>query len=183
MIFKFYQLFRSLKEVIGLDEAKKVFPEYESLKDSMSPQEQVDMARILMKRLDERFDKETVLAIRMAHPCGIPKQDQEIMRDIKSKITDIEERIKAYKDHINGFYIKLSENEYVFTWGLKSCVCGMFRKLKDYEPISPTWCQCCNGHNQMLFTFLLDKDVKSELLEGICSGGKTCSFKIKINYN
>ncbi|HOE78144.1 MAG TPA: hypothetical protein PKV63_05925 [Bacilli bacterium] len=56
----------------------------------------------------------------------------------------------------------------------------MFRKLKNYEPVSPTWCQCCNGHNKMLMDFLFEKDTKSELIEGICSGGKVCSFKITI---
>jgi len=29
MNFKFYQLFRSLKEELGLEGAKKIFPEYE----------------------------------------------------------------------------------------------------------------------------------------------------------
>lgn len=56
----------------------------------------------------------------------------------------------------------------------------MFRKLENYEPISPTWCQCCNGHNKMLIELLLSQEVKSDLLEGICCGGKVCSFKITI---
>lgn len=55
----------------------------------------------------------------------------------------------------------------------------MFRQLKDYEPISPTWCQCCNGHNQLLFEFLLDEPVESQLVSGICAGGNVCAFKIK----
>ena len=31
MNFKFYQLYRSLKEVVGIEKAKIIFPEYDSL--------------------------------------------------------------------------------------------------------------------------------------------------------
>lgn len=50
MNFKFYQLFRSMKEELGLERAKELFPEYETLPDKMPKEEQVNLARILMKR-------------------------------------------------------------------------------------------------------------------------------------
>lgn len=172
MNFKFYQLYRSLKEVVGEDKANEIFPEYETLKDKMTKEEQVNFARTLMQRLDEQFDKDTVIAIRMKHPCGIPKES-------KKEISCTEEQIGKFINHLGGSYKYVSDNEYIITWGLTKCVCGMFYKLENYEAISPTWCQCCNGHNKMLFSTLLDKDIKSTLLEGICAGGKTCSFRIE----
>ena len=179
MIFKFYQIFRSIKEVVGIEKAKQVFPEYEKLPDKMLPEEQAELARIIMTRLDRTFDKDTILRIRMKHPCGIPKKDNESILLIKNSYKSAEERIGAYSTYLQGKYNCISNNEYIFTWGNRFCECGMFRKLSSYVPISPTWCQCCNANNKMQFEFLLDRNITSELLEGICCGGKNCSFKIK----
>lgn len=181
MNFKFYQLFRSMKEELGLERAKELFPEYETLPDKMSKEEQVNLARILMKRLDDELDKDKVISIRMKHPCGVPKPTQQRKGEIKEEFINDDERIHAFIKHLNGTYERISDNEYLVTWGLTECVCGMFRNLKEYEPISPTWCPCCNGHNELLFTALLDKEVKSELLSGICAGHKECSFRVIIS--
>lgn len=56
----------------------------------------------------------------------------------------------------------------------------MFRKLDNYEPISKTWCECCNGHVIKIFNLICDKSVKSELVEAISCGGQDCIFKIVI---
>lgn len=63
---------------------------------------------------------------------------------------------KMFLEYIDGSYTKINENEYDIKWGIKECVCGMFRNLNNYEYVSPTWCQCCNGHNKLLFESLLD---------------------------
>lgn len=178
MNFKFYQLYRSLKEVVGLEKAKEIFPEYETLPNKMSDEEKIEMARTLMKRLVETFDEKTRNLIRMKHPCGIPKDFKEKMIVIKKEITDSESRIKLFIEYINGSYLKINDNEYDVTWGIRECVCGMFRNIKTYNTISPTWCLCCNGHNKLLFESLLDQNIESILLTGICAGDKICSFKI-----
>lgn len=180
MNFKFYQLFRSLKEELGLEGAKKIFPEYETLPDKMAKEDQINLAKILMKRLDDELDKDTVIAIRMEHPCGIPKPTKERISEIKQAFNDDGRRLQAFFDHLQATYERISDNEYIVTWALKECVCGMFRNLKDYGTISPTWCQCCNGHNKLMFETLLDREIKSELISGICAGEKVCSFRIII---
>ena len=133
-----------------------------------------------MKRLDDEFEEDVVLDIRMKHPCGIPKDIKEQIIKIKSDLGNKDDPIEALMKYLKGSFNKLSANYYQITWGLKECVCGMFRNQKDYEVISPTWCQCCNGHNKIIFEELLDQELQSQLIEGICAGESVCSFKIKI---
>lgn len=146
----------------------------------MTKDDQVKLARVLMNRLDGKFDKNTVKAIRRKHPCGIPKPTQDQISKIKNEFSNNEDRIKAFIDCLNGSMTTINEKEYFITWGITECVCGMFRNLKDYEFISPSWCECCNGHNKLLFESLLEQEVDSELLGGICAGNKNCAFKITI---
>jgi len=178
MIFLFYQLFRSLKEELGLEKAKALFPEYDSLPDKMSKEEKAELARVIMKRLDENLDKDVVISIRRKHPCGIPKETKKDIVQIKNSMENDQERIEAFVRSLNGSYLQLSDYKYKIVWGIKKCVCGMFRNLENYEPISKTWCQCCNEHNRLLFKELLGKEVRSELIGGICCGQQECSFEI-----
>jgi hypothetical protein len=123
MNFKFYQLYRSLKEVAGIDVANKIFPENNSLPDKMSAEEQAKFAKVLMERLDKELDKETVLEIRMKHPCGIPKEYKTKMSEIKEKHSEAEERLTEFSKYLGGRCEKLTDSEYIFIWGLTDCVC------------------------------------------------------------
>jgi hypothetical protein len=65
-----------------------------------------------------------------------------------------------------------------FGWG--KCICGMFRKLDAYEPVSKSWCECCNGNVIKIYSKLCDKAVSSEIVEAVACGGSDCIFKVKI---
>jgi len=56
----------------------------------------------------------------------------------------------------------------------------MFRKLEEYEPISKTWCECCNGHVVKTFTMICNKPVTSNVVEAVACGGKDCIFEVTI---
>lgn len=180
MVFKFYQIYRSIKEVLGEEKAMELFPEYHTLPDKMPTEDQINLARILMDRLDNSLDRDTVIKIRRQHPCNIPKVDKEKMKEIKETFENINDRIKAYSKYLGGSFSHCGNNVYYFSWGNTKCPCGMFRKADSYEKISPTWCQCCNANNILQMTFLCDKEVESELLQGVCSGGTDCSFRVTV---
>jgi len=73
-IFKFYQIYKSIKEELGEDMALKLFPEYLTLPDKMSPQKQAELGKILMNRMDELLGRETIVKIRQKHCCNTPKK-------------------------------------------------------------------------------------------------------------
>lgn len=56
----------------------------------------------------------------------------------------------------------------------------MFRKLEVYEPMSKTWCECCNAHVIKTYSMICNKTVKSEILEAVACGDKDCVFKVTI---
>lgn len=180
MIFKFYQIYRSMKEIIGENKANELFPEYSTLPNKMSAEDQIELAHILMDRLDNSLDHDTIIKIRQLHPCNIPKADKQKMQEIKENFENIDDRIKAYSEYLGGSFSSCGRNVYTFSWGNKKCNCGMFRKMENYKKISCSWCECCNANNKLQFDYLCDKAVESKLLQGICCGGTDCSFRITI---
>lgn len=133
MIFKFYQIYRSIKEILGEAKANELFPEYLALSSKMLAEEQVQLAHILMDRLDKSLDSHTVIKIRQQHPCNIPKADKEKMQEIKMSFENISDRINAYSQYLGGSFSSCGKNAYNFSWGNKKCVCGMFRKIETYK--------------------------------------------------
>ncbi len=181
-IFKFYQIFRCIKEELGEQKAKQLFYEYETLPDKMSADEQAKLASKIMDRLDNSLDAETVKRIRYKHPCNIPKEYDDEINELIEKYSSVEKRIEEYvKWDKKSMSISNEENSIIISWGLPKCVCEMFSKLNEYEPISKSWCECCNAHNAKIFSKLCGKKVESELIEGIACGGKDCIFRIS-NY-
>jgi hypothetical protein len=65
-----------------------------------SAQEQARFAKVLMERWEKKLDRDTVIEIRMNHPCGIPKENKIAMLKIKEKYSDIESRIIEFSKHL-----------------------------------------------------------------------------------
>ena len=74
-IFKFYQIYRSINEILEEDMVMKIFPEYDTLPDKMSADEQAELGKIIMDRMDKLLDKSTIKKIRHMHTCN-PSRDQ-----------------------------------------------------------------------------------------------------------
>lgn len=179
-IFKFYQIYRSIKEVLGEDMAIKLFPEYSTLPDKMPPQEQVQLGKVIMNRMDELLDKDTLIEIRQKHCCNPSKQQILEINELKEKSSNLDEFFMEYSKYLSPGYVKKDGDLLTVSFGFTKCVCGMFRKLEKYEPISKTWCECCNGHVIKTYSMICDKIVTSEIVETVASGGKDCIFKVNI---
>ena len=67
--------------------------------------------------------------------------------------------------------------------GLKNadgwCLCALVQKSTDV--ISGTYCECSVGYVREMFTGIVGKPVKVELLESLKRGGKRCRFKIDLS--
>jgi hypothetical protein len=179
-IFKFYQIYRSIKEVLGEDMAIKLFPEYSTLPDKMSANEQADLGKVIMDRMDKSLDKETIIRIRQKHTCNPSKLQITQISEVKERTSNLDEFCIEYSNILAPGYVKKNGDSLSVSFGLDKCVCGMFRKLEKYEPVSKTWCECCNGHVIKMYSLICDKPVESEIIEAIACGGKDCVFQIKI---
>lgn len=181
-IFKFYQIFRSIKEELGEDMANRLFPEYSTLPESsakMPAQDQVRLAKTIMDRLDELLEKDTVIRIRQKHSCNLTKKQVQEISELKKKTEGIDSFCKDYSKLLAPGYLKKDGDFLIISFGWGRCICGMFNKLDEYEPISQTWCECCNGHVMKMFNLICDKTVQSEIQETVASGGEDCIFKVK----
>lgn len=179
-IYKFYQIFTSLKKVLGVERASEIFPEYATLPDKMTPQDQAKLGKVLMDRMDTLLTPQEVTQVRHKHTCN-PSKEQvaEIIR-IKEIEKDIDARCEAFSRFMAPSSIKRSGDIVTVSFDQEKCVCGMFRKLDHYEPTSKTWCECCNGHVIKMYSLLFDQPIASRLVEGIASGGKDCIFEIQL---
>lgn len=179
-IFKFYQIYRSIRETLGEEMALRVFPEYATLPDKMSAQEQAKLGKIVMDRMDTLLDKDTIIKIRQKNCCNPSKQQIAEINRLKQKIHNLDELCLEYSKFLSPGYAKKDGDFLIVSFGLDKCVCGMFRKLEVYEPMSKTWCECCNGHVVKTYSMICDKTVKSEILEAVACGDKDCVFKVTI---
>ena len=178
-IFKFYQIFRSLKSELG-EKAHEIFPEYKHLPDKMSPQDQAALGKTIMDRMNEKLKKEDILKIRHKHTCNISKEQKAKIDELKALYDDLDLRCQAYSKFMAPGYVKKTGSHIQVSFGLNKCVCSMYRKLDDYQLTTNTWCECCNGHVIKMYSYLFDQSVGSKILETIVSGGKDCLFDLSI---
>lgn len=180
-IFKFYQIYRSIKEVLGKDMAVQIFPEYSMLPDKMPANEQTQLGKVIMDRMDKLLDKETIVKIRQKHSCNLSKPQISKINELKEKSSNLDEFCLKYSKVLSPGYVKKDGNILIVSFGLGKCVCPMFRKLETYELMSKTWCECCNGHVIKTFSMICGKTVASEIEETVACGGKDCIFKVDIS--
>lgn len=176
-IHKFTMLYKDLVNTLGVEQANKLFPEYDTLPDKMDKQAQISIASRVMKRMDESLDKDTIVKIRHGHTCNLPKPQRAEMMELWSRCSSIDEFLTSYGCE------KQVDGTYVLSWerlGQTKCSCPLFYKVSEYEPISITWCECCNGHTEKSIYEICGQRVKSEIIESISSGGKACKFKITV---
>lgn len=177
-IFRFYKIYLSIKEVLGEDTALKLFPEYSTLPAKMPPDEQARLGKEIMVRMDKSLDKNIIIKIRQKHCCNIPKEHIAKINELKEKYINLDDIIKEYSSFLSPGHIDKQNNLLRVSFGWGKCICGMFRKLETYEPVSKTWCECCNGHVIKTFTLVCGEPVSSSIVETIASGGKDCSFEV-----
>lgn len=158
----------------------KLFPEYATLPKKMSPSEQAHLGKVIIERMDELLDKNTINRVRHKHCCNIPKKHVEEIKSIKEKSSNVDEILSEYSKILSPGQIKKNGNSLTVSFGWGKCVCGMFRKLETYEPISKSWCECCNGHVIKTFSMICDKAVTSSILETVICGGNDCIFEVII---
>jgi hypothetical protein len=176
-IHKFSMLFKDLETNLGKETALKIFPEYTTIPDKMDKIAQINLMRQIMDRMDKTLNHEMIVKIRHGHTCNIPKTQKSEMVEIMKKCKNIDEFLIAYYG-----CIKQEDGTYITNFGADAtkCWCNLFHKVGEYEPISITWCECCNGHTQKSIVEICRHPVKTEIIESVASGGKSCRYRITV---
>ena len=174
-IDRFSMIYKNLKAHAGEDAAKKIFPEYATLPDKMDAEDQVELARCIMDRMDNSLDREIIKKVRHGNTCNLPKEQKREMTELMATCKDIHEFLVAYG------YIKQEDGTYLSNFQRQPrCWCSLFRHVDSYAPISITWCECCNGHHEKGLREVCGHPVKTEIMESIASGGKNCITRVTV---
>ena len=108
--------------------------------------------------MDECLDKDTIKKIRHCHTCKPSKAQLEYMMTLWEKSNNIDEFLLSYGCE------KQNDGTYLMSYNLPNCACPLFYKVNDYQPISISWCECCNGHTAKSLFKICGKAIKTEII-------------------
>lgn len=135
-----------------------------------------DWVKSTMRRLENKFDFETVKTIRMNCHCGYGMEEKlALVKELMAASTNIEEFTSSEKAKAAGLFSKDGELFLQF-WG---CPCPMVAEVDQLE--SSTWCQCTAGYSKVLFEQAFDCKADVELLKSIKMGDPACLMKIVLH--
>lgn len=127
--------------------------------------------------LEEKYDKNTISAIRMDCAC-----DPEYGKGKKIKaLYEKELSPELFTEKVNqlklGYTIEYDGTCYYLIY--PQCYCSCVKRVD--QPLSNTWCLCTLGYTKRLFEFIFEREVQVELLSSIKTGGNCCKIKINLS--
>ena len=158
----------------GEEEAGQCFAEAHPLGKSADIRKKFAWAQSLCAFLDERYDEETVKAIRMDCACGPSAGQFPQVRALYAQEKDPQ----AFAEGVNrldlGFSLTWDGTGYILEYPM--CYCSCVRRTDAVLPRS--WCWCTLGYNKRLFESILGREVQVDLLASVKQGDETCRIRI-----
>lgn len=177
-IFHFYLLKKRLDEHVGEKLRKEIFLGYDEISNKVKPEEKAAYAKQLMERMDTMLDDETRKKVRRACSCNLSKTQIAEIDNLMKRSKEISDFLTEYSKALAPGSIKSLDDKLLVSFGWGRCVCSVFKKAKTYEPVSKTFCECCNGHVQKCFEYIFKKPVDAELVKTVATGGDDCLFAV-----
>lgn len=135
-----------------------------------------DWVKTTMRRLEGKFECDTVKKIRMNCQCGYGMVEKlALVKELISASTNIEEFAGSEKAKAAGLFCRDGELFLQFHF----CPCPMLAGVDQLE--TDTWCQCTTGYSKVLFERAFACDAEVELLKSIKMGDGVCLMKITLN--
>jgi hypothetical protein len=126
-----------------------------------------------MKRLEDRFDPSTVIAIRRQCQCGYGMDEKlALVKELIASSASLEEFGSLEKARAAGLFCDEGELYLQFPF----CPCPMLEGVERLE--TDTWCQCTTGYSKVLFEKAFQCQTEVELLKSIKMGDEKCLMKI-----
>ncbi len=132
-----------------------------------------DWVKSTMKRLEGRFDRETVKQIRRNCQCGYAMDEKlALVNELLAGASSLEEFANQPKAKAAGLSCADGQLYLSFT----SCPCPMLAEVDRLD--SYTWCECTTGYSKVLFKKAFGCEVEVELLKSIKAGDAICLMRI-----
>ncbi|MBD3183907.1 hypothetical protein GF312_16605 [Candidatus Poribacteria bacterium] len=141
----------------------------------------------VMQRLDELVDEKTRIQLmeRCGHECADMHNVIKSAIEKRRQFASLDEYIRAEQQESKTGYRIERDGQILYVYytpddmGLR-CFCSLWHGLQDDENVSVTWCNCSRSHVEKIWSGILDKPVKVELLGSRIKGDHECKFAINL---
>jgi predicted hydrocarbon binding protein len=129
-----------------------------------------------MNRLESRYDKNTIVQIRMNCQCGYAMDEKlSFLKELIATSSSLEEFASNERAKAAGLSFSNGDIYLQFPF----CPCPMLSEVVKLDSL--TWCQCTTGYSKVLFEKAFNCNVEVELLKSIKMGDDNCLMKIALH--
>lgn len=163
-------IYEAVKNKSDSDTAKEIVYGNE---ESVGYEDNASWVKSTMKRLENKFDRETTKQIRMNCQCGYGMDEKlTLVKELVEASSNMEEFGNLERAKASGLFCKedILYLQFVF------CPCPMLADVDRLD--TDAWCQCTTGYSKVLFEKAFRCTVDVELLESIKMGHNRCLMKI-----
>ena len=132
-------------------------------------------AKALCGYLNDRYDEETVKAIRMDCACG-PYAINGKLKALYEKSDGPADFVKKVNELDPGFSLEYDGTSYYVVY--PQCYCSCVKRAEGQLP--KAWCYCTLGYSRRMFETILGKETEGELLSSIKAGDTVCRIRITV---
>lgn len=168
------RLCNSLAVHCGNEAAEALTSEY-PLSKSAGVEKKFEWANNICRFLNERYDNETVMSIRMDCACGPETGKCKKVKEMFDKSLNPE----AFVDRVNklnlGYTLEYDGENYFLIY--PRCYCSCVKNIPKNVP--EAWCYCTIGYTKKLFEFVFEGEVEAELINSVKLGADNCRIRVK----
>ena len=159
----------------GEQAAGERFAEEHPLGKSADISKRSAWAKALCGYLNDRYDEETVKAIRMDCACG-PYAINGKLKALYEKSDGPADFVKKVNELDPGFSLEYDGTSYYVVY--PQCYCSCVKRAEGQLP--KAWCYCTLGYSRRMFETILGKETEGELLSSIKAGDTVCRIRITV---
>ena len=159
----------------GEQAAGERFAEEHPLGKSADISKRSAWAKALCGYLNDRYDEETVKAIRMDCACG-PYAINGKLKALYEKSDGPADFVKKVNELDPGFSLEYDGTSYYVVY--PQCYCSCVKRTDGQLP--EAWCYCTLGYSRRMFETILGKETEGELLSSIKAGDTVCRIRITV---
>lgn len=165
----------SLETTVSKEASDSVMSELPLTLNS-TPVERAEWVERLSSLLENRFDENTVKAIRQNCHCNENGRLEDTARELKQLYASLDKDLHRFVATLNengaGWYI---EGNQLYT-KVFICECPMLEEAALSQSL--TWCHCNAGYSKKLFELVFETPVDVEILQSIRQGFDCCLLRV-----
>ena len=169
------RLKRGLETTVSKEASDSVMSELPLTLNS-TPVERAEWVERLSSLLENRFDENTVKAIRQNCHCNENGRLEDTARELKQLYASLDKDLHRFVATLNengaGWYI---EGNQLYT-KVFICECPMLEEAALSQSL--TWCHCNAGYSKKLFELVFETPVDVEILQSIRQGFDCCLLRV-----